>query len=206
MNRTEFDRLCKAGYRMREWLSLLTSASANSSLVIDGTDRIPRNSNLVFCSNSHQSNFIAPYDFFVADGRVVRQRWATDERPFAQDGTRCWVFQLSGSNKPGIVSINVGQGDVVKGQRANVFIPQSDASGEPAEAEFRPETISVREGVSGLPIVWNRECVSHLTVRARDPSKPVEPNQVLWDPASTIAAFSGAFIAPRLTLFLSRQF
>lgn len=43
-----------------------------------------------------QSNFMAPFDFIIADGRVIRQAYAKemDMWAFPKKGTLCWAMQV----------------------------------------------------------------------------------------------------------------
>jgi hypothetical protein len=132
------------------------------------------NATLVLACNSLQSNFMAPYDFVVADGRVVRQRYSVAERPLT--GTSCWVFQTSGSGPPRVVRVQVGDDDQLW--------HQAEPSYEQAWSD-----VSLKSGISGLPILLNGVNVCSA-INQRIPGTPMYPNTVTWNPATTRAAFS----------------
>ena len=50
---------------------------------------------------------MAPYDFVVASGRVVRPAYCASEQPFGPEGTWCWVMQFVGAGRTRLVSLKV---------------------------------------------------------------------------------------------------
>jgi hypothetical protein len=133
---------------------------------------------LVFALNSVQSNFMAPYDFVVVDGQVVRQKYAVTARPLT--ATLCWVFQIAGRGPPRIVRLQIGNDDKIFRQ-AQDLTPQVECW----------EQATVRTGVSGVPILLNGANVCTTHVKQRIAGMPIFPNTVTWDPATTRAAFTG---------------
>jgi hypothetical protein len=139
----EYRRCGQAGYPFNEWLRKLLPAgshiwqppgaeAAESSdagaggrgvsvigkgLRIGGLDGLKEargGLNLVMAFNSVQSNFMAPYDFLVVGGKVVRQQYAVYERPLT--GTACWVFQTSGVGPPRLLRVRLGDDDSLSHQ------------------------------------------------------------------------------------------
>jgi hypothetical protein len=133
---------------------------------------------LVFALNSVQSNFMAPYDFVVVDGQVVRQKYAVTARPLT--ATLCWVFQIAGLGPPRIVRLQIGNDDKICRQ-AQDLTPQVECW----------EESTVLTGVSGVPILLNGANVCKTHVKQRIAGMQMFPNTVTWDPATTRAAFTG---------------
>ena len=129
---------------------------------------------MVMCCNSVQSNFMAPYDFLVVDGAVVRQNYTKIERPLT--GTACWVFQTSGAGPPRVVRVQLGQDDALWHQaEAPHGCPWGD--------------VTIRTGLSGLPIILDGVNVCE-GINQRIPGAPMLPNSVTWGPETTRAAFT----------------
>lgn len=96
----EYCKVGTAGAPFVEWLSCLNRAASHradqpalgdaQSPGGDGALRIGNIENIrgevVAAVNSVQSNFMAPYDFLVAGGRVVRQGYAASAHGFASEG------------------------------------------------------------------------------------------------------------------------
>ena len=129
---------------------------------------------LVAALNSVQSNFMAPYDFLIVGGSVVRQAYGVRERPLM--GAACWVFQICGAGSPRVLRVQVGAGDVL--------VKQAEA-----DEDETWQDVSIQTGVSGLPIILNGVNVC-CGIRQRSAGKPMRPNTVTWDPATTRAAFT----------------
>jgi len=115
----EYRRVGAAGAPFMEWLTCLgephpadqpariaQSPDRDHSLRIGGAENVPPGGELVAAVNSVQSNFLAPYDFVVAGGRVVRQGYAASAHGFGAEGEWCWVFALEGG-APRIVSVRL---------------------------------------------------------------------------------------------------
>jgi hypothetical protein len=125
--------------------------------------------------NSVQSNFMAPYDFLVVGGKVVRQRWAVSERPLT--GTACWVFQTSGVGPPRLLRVQLGDNDKLWHQ----------AEADSVELLWRE--VGVQTGLSGVPILLNGINVCE-SIHQRISGTPMFPGAVTWDPETTRAAFT----------------
>jgi hypothetical protein len=108
-----------------------------------GADGEGPEAQLVMACNSVQSNFMAPYDFLIIDGVVVRQGYTKVERPLT--GTSCWVFQTSGAGPPRILCVQLGDEDAIW--------HQAEAAALQREGGRAWGDVSVSTGLSGLPIL-----------------------------------------------------
>ena len=218
----EYRRVCTAGAPFRVWLSYLVaggeepdcpegpgnppeSLKANgkgreSPLRVGGLGVLPRPRTLLAAVNSVQSNFMAPFDFLVAEGRVIRQGYAAEAHSFGTEGVWCWVFALAGGT-PRIVSLRVASEngyDRILEQRPALHPARSGAeqpNPEPSGGEVAPASAVARDdaapppamnhdrvsaGVSGLPLLLAGEDVSGSIQHSC--GAPARPNAVRCTP------------------------
>ena len=181
----EMKRVNQAGYPFRFWLSKLlnTKEEDENKLQIGGLSSLASPFRLIALTNSIQSNFMAPYDFIIADRKVIRQKYAVKERPFGSKDN-CWVFQMQGEGEPRIVNIKLGEDDRMLSQREPMHVFQLETFNASLD---RP--VDVTHGVSGLPLLLNGERVSTY-IRWKSNLRPMRPNEVTWNPETTRAAFT----------------
>lgn len=76
----------------------------------------------------------------------------------------------------------------------SVFVTSAGEPGEPKPFDGGVTLLSLTivEGVSGLPLLMNgmNMCAG---LRHCRPLRPIAPNELLWDPAQTRAAFTGVY-------------
>jgi hypothetical protein len=176
----EYRRVGAAGAPFMEWLGCLgephradqpariaQGPDRDQSLRIGGIENVPPGGELVAAVNSVQSNFLAPYDFLVAGGRVVRQGYAASSHGFGTEGEWCWVFALEGG-APRIVSVRVSSADnhdrileqrpAIHPSRARLA-PAEDGAVEHVQGDAATCQEEMRAGVSGLPLLLGGEKV-----------------------------------------------
>ena len=180
---------------------------------------------LVMACNGVQSNFVSPWGWVVADGRLVRPAWAEATHPWPEETHLCGlvldppelagVAQLYRCDSP---AASASASPISSTAAANSAVTTavsaaSAASTSPAEEwEWRwpgdddrcgaRPLAAVVTALGGPPIV--RDGVA-LPARALpstwaapgEPRQRSAPNAVLWDPATTCAAFSAVGIRRR---------
>eukprot|EP00960_Hanusia_phi_P062168 765070-Hanusia_phi.AAC.2 len=180
----EMKRVNEAGYPFRHWLAkLLNSGDEDSKLMVSGLPSLPKGLQLVALTNCVQSNFMAPYDFIIADRKVIRQKYAVKERPFPVK-ENCWVFQIQGEGEPRIVNVRLGHEDSIISQQEPMDLFHLDDFEAPSN-----RSVDVACGVSGLPLLLNGQRVS-MYIQWKSNLRPMRPNEVTWNPETTKAAFS----------------